>query len=151
MLIEDASTDARVRPFLRDWAARQTRPNTPGRVELIENETNLGFIGAVNRGLEVARAAGHPVVLLNSDAFVPAGWAGRLIAPMLADDSVATVTPMSNDAEIFSVPRDLHAHAPGAGHGRRDRRRRAGLRAGVGAGRGAHRRGLLHGDRPRLP
>ncbi len=101
IVIEDGSTDARVRPFLRDWAAAR-----PGQVELLENPANLGFIRSVNRGL--ARAleddeATGPVVLLNSDALVPEAWAGRLAAP-LADPDVASVTPMSNDAEIFSVP-----------------------------------------------
>lgn len=103
VVIEDASPDARVRPFLRDWAAR-VAAGAPGRVELIENAENLGFIGSVNRGLDRARAIGDPVVLLNSDAFVPAGWASRLLRPLLESGDVASVTPMSNDAEIFTVP-----------------------------------------------
>lgn len=98
--IEDASPDPRVAPWLRDWAAARA-----ARVTLLENGTNLGFIGSVNRGLAWARehAPETPVVLLNSDALVPSGWASRLLAP-LADPSVASVTPMSNDAEIFTVP-----------------------------------------------
>lgn len=107
VLIEDGSSDARVRPWLRDWVA-DTGPKipgaAPGTIELIENPDNLGFIGAVNRGLAVAVGRGHHVVLLNSDAFVPAGWASRLLRPLDAHDTVASVTPMSNDAEIFSVP-----------------------------------------------
>jgi GT2 family glycosyltransferase/glycosyltransferase involved in cell wall biosynthesis len=103
VVIEDASTDPAVRPFLRDWAARQEAA-APGRVTLIENEANLGFIRSVNAGLAAARAAGTHAILLNADAFVPAGWASRLIRPLLVHDDVASVTPMSNDAEIFSVP-----------------------------------------------
>lgn len=101
ILVEDSSTDTRILPFLRDWTSTHTQ-----HVELLENSKNLGFIGAVNRGLAHAlkdKSAIRPIVLLNSDAFVPAGWASRLVAP-LADPTVATVTPMSNDAEIFSVP-----------------------------------------------
>ena len=98
VLVEDGSTDDRVRPYLRDWVAGEAR------AELIENADNLGFIGAVNRGLVRARDLGHHVVLLNSDAFVPAGWATRLMRPIFADAGVATVTPMSNDAEIFTIP-----------------------------------------------
>lgn len=97
ILIEDASPDPQVRPWLRDWAADRDD------VTLLENERNLGFIGSVNRGLTLAMEYGDPVVLLNSDAFVPQGWASRLIAP-LADPAVASVTPMSNDAELMSVP-----------------------------------------------
>ena len=98
LVIEDASPDDRVRPFLRAAALRDAR------IELIENDENLGFIGAVNRGLARAVDLGGHVVLLNSDAFVPAGWASRLLAPIHGDAGVATVTPMSNDAEIFNAP-----------------------------------------------
>lgn len=97
--IEDKSPDPRVRPLLRDWAASRR-----DRVHLIENDANLGFIRSVNKGLEYALERGAHVVLLNSDALLPEAWASRLIAPLLGQDNVATVTPMSNDAEIFSVP-----------------------------------------------
>jgi GT2 family glycosyltransferase/glycosyltransferase involved in cell wall biosynthesis len=103
VIIEDASPDPAIRPFLRDWVAAQNTA-APGQVTLIENDSNLGFIGSVNRGFAVALARGGPVVLLNGDALVPQGWASRLLAPLLADPSVASTTPMSNDAEIFSVP-----------------------------------------------
>lgn len=102
IIIEDCSNDARVRPFLRDWAKGREQ------VEVLENDKNLGFVGAVNRGLR--RALDHagddegPVVLLNSDAFVPAGWASRILRPFQRHDRIATVTPMSNDAEICTVP-----------------------------------------------
>ena len=98
IMVEDRSSDERVWPMVQDWAAEQG-----ARVTLLRNETNLGFIGGVNRGLAEAAKRDAPVVLLNSDALVPAAWASRLLAP-LADPSVASVTPMSNDAEIFTVP-----------------------------------------------
>lgn len=103
VVIEDCSTDPAVRPWLRDWAAAQNAAH-PGRVTLLENETNRGFIGSVNRGFAAALERGDHVVLLNSDALVPERWASRLIRPMLLHENVATVTPMSNDAEIFSAP-----------------------------------------------
>jgi len=99
IVVEDCSTEPEVRPFLRDWAGVRQ-----GNVTLLENAGNLGFIGSVNKGLVLARERGHPVILLNSDALVPDGWASRLIAPLLRDAGVASVTPMSNDAEILSVP-----------------------------------------------
>lgn len=103
VVIEDCSTDPAVRPWLRDWAAAQNAAH-PGRVSLLENESNLGFIGSVNKGFAAALARGDHVVLLNSDALVPAGWASRLLRPMVVHGDVASVTPMSNDAEIFSSP-----------------------------------------------
>lgn len=99
--IEDRSTDARVRPWLRERLSRLP----PEQVTLIENEVNLGFVGSVNLGFARAlRGGSGPVVLLNSDAFVPPGWASRLVAPLMADAAVASVTPMSNDAELMTVP-----------------------------------------------
>lgn len=111
VVVEDASPDPAIRPFLRDWAAGQAQ------VTLIENETNLGFVLSANRGLALASGMGLPVVLLNADAFLPAGWASRLLAPLLADPAVASVTPMSNDAELMSVPAICARTvlAPGAG------------------------------------
>ncbi|MGB7318133.1 MAG: glycosyltransferase, partial [Planktotalea sp.] len=102
ILIEDCSTDARVRPMLRVWCDEQR--HLGHEVDLIENETNLGFIGSVNKAF--ARALEHRdhVVLLNSDALVPKDWAQRLVLPILKNPRVATVTPLSNDAEIFSAP-----------------------------------------------
>ena len=99
VLIDDASPDPRVRPFLRGWADQHA-----ASVTLLENDANLGFIGAVNRGFEVALERADHVVLLNSDAFVPAGWASRLIRPIERHEAVASVTPMSNDATILNAP-----------------------------------------------
>ncbi len=103
--VEDASPDPRIRPLLRSWAERMNA-GRPGQVQLIECATNLGFVGAANLGLAAALQAGGqvPVILLNSDALVPPGWASRLVAPLLRDPEAASVTPMTNDGEIFSVP-----------------------------------------------
>lgn len=103
ILVEDASTDPAVRPFLRHWVAGQ-QITFPGQITLIENKENQGFIWSVNTGLMRAIGYGDHVVLLNSDALVPKAWATRLMRPFLVHDFVATVTPMSNDAEIFSAP-----------------------------------------------
>lgn len=103
VLVEDSSTDDRVRPWLRRWS--RVQQDGGRQVLLIENEENLGFIRSVNRALEKAQEWKDPVVLLNTDAMVPKDWASRLLAPLWHDpDGVATVTPMSNDAEIFSAP-----------------------------------------------
>ncbi len=105
VFIDDASPDPRVRPFLRQRVA-DLAADAPDRARLIGNDTNLGFIGSVNRALDavLAEPGEGPVVLLNSDAMVPAGWDRRLVAPLLADPQVASATPLSNDAEILSVP-----------------------------------------------
>ncbi|MBO6868371.1 MAG: glycosyltransferase [Thalassococcus sp.] len=103
VLIDDASPDPDVQPFLNAWTARNKT-----RTTLLQNAENIGFVGTVNRGLDhiaKMKAERHwPVVLLNSDAFVPDGWAMRLIAPLLSDPGVASVTPMSNAAEVMTAP-----------------------------------------------
>ena len=106
VLVDDASTEPGLGPWLADWAAQRV-----DRVTVLRNAENLGFVGTANRGLEAARAAcpGQPVILLNSDALVPAGWAARLLAP-LSDPSVASVTPFSNDAELMTVPAISRRH-----------------------------------------
>ncbi|WP_271845283.1 glycosyltransferase [Cognatishimia sp. SS12] len=113
VLVEDASTEASVRPYLRVWSQQvnlgRAKSLASGRVTLLENPRNLGFVGAVNRGLRAARRQAQvlrspAVVLLNSDALMPRGWASRLLAPLAARTDVASVTPLSNNAEILSVP-----------------------------------------------
>lgn len=103
IIVEDYSSDSRVRPWLKKW-----RDNLPSeylnKISLIENDKNLGFVKSVNAALSLAIPQKNHVVLLNSDAFVPERWASRLIRPIIDYENIATVTPMSNDAEIFSVP-----------------------------------------------
>lgn len=100
IIVNDASTDPAVRPWLINWMAARR-----DRVTISEQKVNGGFVAAVNAGFAVAQRRGGdgPVILLNSDAMVPSGWASRLVAP-LSDPEVASVTPMSNAAEIFTVP-----------------------------------------------
>lgn len=103
IIVEDKSTDVAVRPYLQKWQV-DLPAKLKSQVEVLENEQNLGFIGSVNKAFGKALEYGNHVVLLNSDAFVPKEWASRLLDPIVEDSCVATVTPMSNDAEIFSVP-----------------------------------------------
>jgi GT2 family glycosyltransferase len=53
ILVDDASTDPRVTALLGEWVAAQG-----GRATLVTLERNVGFVGAVNRGLAVAEAGG---------------------------------------------------------------------------------------------
>lgn len=100
VVIDDASPDPAVSRCLRDWQIKLTTE----RMTLVINPNNLGFVGTANVGLEIALQRGSHVVLLNSDALVPANWASRLLAPLLNESNIASVTPFSNDAEIANVP-----------------------------------------------
>ena len=96
LLIDDASTDARVYPFLQSWVDEETSCR-----RLVRHEQNRGFVVTANHGM---RLAGTDVVLLNSDTEVTSGWLEHLADCLASDRSIATATPWSNNGEIVSIP-----------------------------------------------
>jgi GT2 family glycosyltransferase len=99
LVIEDASPE----PEVRDYVTRFGEQPAPIPVTVLHNERNLGFVGTVNRGLRLARG---DVVLLNNDAAVTAGWLDRL-ADVAALADVATVTPLTSEGSICTLPRSI--------------------------------------------
>lgn len=97
LLIDDASTDTRVRPLLQAWVNEACSARC-----LQVNPKNRGFVATANHGM---RQAGSNMVLLNSDTEVTQGWLENLAACLDSDDSIATATPWSNNGEIVSIPR----------------------------------------------
>jgi GT2 family glycosyltransferase/glycosyltransferase involved in cell wall biosynthesis len=95
IVVDDASPE----PALSAWLARHARD---GRITLLRNARNLGFVASVNRA--VAWAGRADVALLNSDTVVPAGWLSRLAGHAYAEERVASVSPWSNNATICSYP-----------------------------------------------
>jgi GT2 family glycosyltransferase len=95
VVADDASPDPRIPGLLASFAARDAR------VAVVRREANLGFVRNCNRAM--AEAPGD-VVLLNSDTEVPAGWLERLRSLAHSSDRVGSVTPLSNNATICSVP-----------------------------------------------
>ena len=95
IIVDDAGPEPEMRPRLRELRARD------GRVRLIENEQNVGFVASSNRGLSVR---GGDVVLLNSDTEVTADWLVELLEVLHAEERIAAVTPLSNNATLASVP-----------------------------------------------
>jgi GT2 family glycosyltransferase len=100
ILVDDASARPETATLLRRWGRR-------GGVTLLKTPQPLGFTGAVNMGL--AAVGQGPVLLLNSDTLVPPGTLDRMLAH-LADPTIGTVTPLSNNAGSFSVPAPRVAH-----------------------------------------
>ncbi|MGC1816331.1 MAG: glycosyltransferase family 2 protein [Casimicrobiaceae bacterium] len=93
--IDDASPEPAIAAYLDELAAQ-------GRIELLRNASNLGFVRTANRGLAL-----HPdrdVVLLNSDAETANDWIERLHACAYRARDIGTVTPFSNNATICSYP-----------------------------------------------
>lgn len=75
-----------------------------GRITLLRNSRNIGFVGTVNRGMELH--PGRDVVLLNSDTEVANDWLDRLMAHFEGQADAGTLTPFSNNATICSYPHE---------------------------------------------
>ncbi len=84
--------------------------NGEGRIRLIRNRRNQGFVASANRGMKAAEQA--DVVLLNSDTVVPHGWLARLAGHAYAGRRVGSVSPFSNNATICSYPADAGGPMP---------------------------------------
>lgn len=93
IVVDDCSPEAK----LSAWLDRLAKS---GAIVLLRNKRNLGFVASVNRGMR--HAGNRDVALLNSDTEVPPGWLRRLQAHAYAEDRVATVSPLSNNATICS-------------------------------------------------
>ncbi len=94
IIINDKSPDPRVNEYLNTIVSYQN-------MIILNNEENLGFVGTVNRGMAYSN---HDVLLLNSDTVVTKGWLEKLKKVAYLDSSTATVTPLTNNGSICSVP-----------------------------------------------
>ena len=104
IVIDDASTDARVATVLSRWQQR-AEPSWQFHFQ----QHNTGFVGTANRGMKMTRG---DVVLLNSDTEVTPGWLEGLQRCLASDSSIATATPWTNNGEIASIPRFCEANPP---------------------------------------
>ena len=104
LAINDASPDMGMQLMLEELSSQW-----PSTFFVLKNETNLGFVQTVNRGLDYF--VQHDVVLLNSDVIVPKDWLGRLVDEAYCGDNIGTVTPFSNNATICSFPHFLQENA----------------------------------------
>ncbi|MDD5065183.1 MAG: glycosyltransferase [Phycisphaerae bacterium] len=96
IVINDCGPEEELTQYLRKIA-------NAGKITLIENKTNLGFVKSVNVGMRL-----HPerdVILLNSDTVVSSRWVDKLYRAAYQESNIATVTPFSNRATICSFPK----------------------------------------------
>ena len=100
ILIDDCSTDKRVRGLVRDAGAGQDKHADHGMIAHF-NSSNRGFSANVNKGLSWSE---RDTILLNSDTIVTRGWVEKLRACAYSSTRIATVTPLSNAATLASVP-----------------------------------------------
>lgn len=94
LLILDGPQDNAVEAVLRSAPMAQ----------VLRNEVRRGFVVSVNRGMA---ASARDVVLLNSDTIVTPRWLEKLIAASASANNIGTVTPLSNNGSLCSVPRTL--------------------------------------------
>lgn len=89
LVVDNASPDGA-------GAAARDAAHGNGRVRVIENEANLGFAGAANRG--VAAGRGEVIALLNHDVVVSPGWEVPLLRHLLTRPEAGLVGPSTNAA-----------------------------------------------------
>ena len=96
IIINDCSPDTQVESYILE--------TIKGLENYIykKNDVNLGFVRTVNKASQFTGNSNF--VLLNSDTEVPYNWLNVLCEPLFTTDKVASVTPMSNGASIFSFP-----------------------------------------------
>ncbi len=84
-------------------------------IQLVRNPQNIGYTKSVNRAISLCPA--RDVILLNSDTMVSPGWLDKLQAHAHSDPAIGTVTPVSNNAGEFSVPKaNENPIPPGLSH-----------------------------------
>ena len=100
ILIDDKSSDPKINPFL------EAKVKAFKNAILISNDQNLGFVKSANKGFSLVKS--EFFILLNSDTQVPEKWLSRMIRPLVLESKLASVTPFSNEATIFSFPDEKH-------------------------------------------
>ena len=93
ILINDASPDERIVPYLDSLCI--------DNLTIVHNEQNVGFSGNINKGISLSK---RDVLLLNSDTIVTSKWLEKIHQCAYSDSSIGTVTPLSNNATLCSVP-----------------------------------------------
>ena len=100
ILINDKSTDETILGLLNSYKEKNPELN----IVVLDNEVNLGFVGTVNKGMKYSK---HDVILLNSDTEVSDFWVEEMEKCAYSQEDVATVTALSNNATLASVPNGL--------------------------------------------
>lgn len=100
LLVEDASSDARVRPALQQYIQAQQLDWT-----LLLHNQNMGFVVSVNAAMQrVSAHSSDHCLLLNQDTVCERALLAKLGRALQLVPDVATITPFSNNGEIVSLP-----------------------------------------------
>jgi len=74
------------------------------KIIFINQFENKGFVGTVNHGFSLIK---NDCVILNSDVLTTKNLIKKILDVSESDQKIATITPLSNNATIFSVPKFL--------------------------------------------
>ena len=97
ILINDKSPDERIYSMLLRYKETNARKN----IIVLDNEENMGFVRTVNKGMQYSE---NDIILLNSDTEVTKNWAEKIQKAAYSNEYIATVTPLTNNGTICSVP-----------------------------------------------
>ncbi len=97
LLINDKSPDKNILPMLTKYKSDYENLN----IIVLENKENMGFVKTVNRGMQYSK---NDVILLNSDTEVTKNWIEKICKCAYSNRYIATVTPLTNNGTIASVP-----------------------------------------------
>lgn len=81
----------------------------PLPLRIVDNPSNLGFIGTCNQAFARAVEEGADVFVLNSDTQLTPGALSEVLSVAAIDPMFAFISPRSNNATLASLP-----HSPGA-------------------------------------
>ena len=97
VLINDKSPDENIMPMLQKYK----QENEDKNIVVLENKENSGFVKTVNKGMKYSK---NDVILLNSDTEVTKNWLQKIRNCAYSNSYIATVTPLTNNGTIASVP-----------------------------------------------
>ena len=97
VLINDKSPDEKILPMLLKYK----KENSDKKIVVLDNEQNMGFVKTVNKGMKYSE---NDVILLNSDTEVTSNWIEKIQKCAYSNEYIATVTPLTNNGTIASVP-----------------------------------------------
>ncbi len=97
VLINDKSPDEKILPMLNKYKEENKELN----IVVLDNEENMGFVKTVNKGMTYSKS---DVILLNSDTEVTENWVEKIQKCAYSNEYIATVTPLTNNGTIASVP-----------------------------------------------
>ncbi len=101
LIIIDNGSDEDTRQYLRQLSLENKQ------LLLIRNETNLGYVLAINQGLEASIA--DYACLFNNDVFVARGWLTEMIGVCESADGIGVVNPESDEIDSDSIDEKLQA------------------------------------------